>query len=480
MEKTFLFYDTETSGLSPAFDQILTFACIRTRLNLSEIDRQTITIRLREDIVPSPDAFLTHGLTYDQLEKGICEYQAARKIYQLFNTPGTISLGYNSLRFDDEFLRFLFYRNLLDPYRHQYKNGCMRMDMLPVTVVYHLFKPEILSWPRVDTKSTLKLEHISSENRFCISGRAHEAMSDVEAVVALAGAMQQQKEIWDYCSRFFDKSGDDARINKIQSNYMVNDQPVRISIMLSASFGAEKNYMAPVMYIGQSHKYKNQRLWMRLDVDDIPGLTDPETIEEGFVVRKKPGDEYFVLPALDRYWEKITSRAKAQFDQNFEKILAMPDQFLRIVQYHQQFQYPFVPSIDPDAALYQEGFFSSEEKRQGEWFHKAVETSDTPPPDLYEHVSNTIQSPRIKNLARRILLRNFSLENQSETDDVLGIARLRSSLEEDQIIGYKNDTKRSQLDGLQQLEILKKKIKEPLDEKSLKLVSWLDDYIRSL
>ncbi|MCD4720213.1 MAG: exodeoxyribonuclease I, partial [Desulfobacula sp.] len=66
--KTYLFYDIETSGLNHAFDQILTFACIRTDLVLNEIDRQTITIRLRKDIVPSPRAFLTHGLTYNELE----------------------------------------------------------------------------------------------------------------------------------------------------------------------------------------------------------------------------------------------------------------------------------------------------------------------------------------------------------------------------------------------------------------------------
>ena len=113
--KSFLFYDVETSGLNPAFDQILTFACIRTDLSLKEISRELITIQLRRDIVPSPAAFLTHCLTPDELAMGVCEYAAAIQIHQLFNTPGTISIGYNSLGFDDEFLRFLFYRNLLDP-----------------------------------------------------------------------------------------------------------------------------------------------------------------------------------------------------------------------------------------------------------------------------------------------------------------------------------------------------------------------------
>ncbi len=104
--KTFLFYDLETSGLNHAFDQILTFACIRTDLKFNEIDRQSFIICMRKDIVPSPRAFLTHNLTYKELEKGISEYEASLKIHKILNTPDTISLGYNSLGFDDEFLRF--------------------------------------------------------------------------------------------------------------------------------------------------------------------------------------------------------------------------------------------------------------------------------------------------------------------------------------------------------------------------------------
>jgi exodeoxyribonuclease I len=67
------------------------------------------------------------------------EYQAARVLHTLFNTPDTLSLGYNSLGFDDEFLRFLFYRNLLDPYSHQYAANCSRADILPVAALFKIF-----------------------------------------------------------------------------------------------------------------------------------------------------------------------------------------------------------------------------------------------------------------------------------------------------------------------------------------------------
>jgi exodeoxyribonuclease I len=55
---TYLFYDLETSGLNPAFDQILQFAAIRTDADFQEIERHNFRIRLRPDIIPSPGALL--------------------------------------------------------------------------------------------------------------------------------------------------------------------------------------------------------------------------------------------------------------------------------------------------------------------------------------------------------------------------------------------------------------------------------------
>ena len=55
---TYLFYDIETTGLNRAFDQILQFASIRTDLTLNELERHHIRVRLRDDVVPSPQSLL--------------------------------------------------------------------------------------------------------------------------------------------------------------------------------------------------------------------------------------------------------------------------------------------------------------------------------------------------------------------------------------------------------------------------------------
>ena len=42
--KYYVFYDLETTGINPAFDQILQFAAVKTDLSFNEIDRYQYTV----------------------------------------------------------------------------------------------------------------------------------------------------------------------------------------------------------------------------------------------------------------------------------------------------------------------------------------------------------------------------------------------------------------------------------------------------
>jgi len=480
--KTFLFYDVETSGLNPAFDQILTFACIRTDPGLNEIKRQTITIRLRKDIVPSPQAFLTHGLTFDELSCGINEYEAALKIHKILNTPDTISLGYNSLGFDDDFLRFLFYRNLLDPYTHQYANGCSRMDILPITVLFRIFQKDSLNWPHIDGKPSLKLDLISRENNFVTTGRAHEALNDVEAVIELSKKMFFQKDIWNYSLDFFNKTRDEIRINNINKTLNIQNTPFRHCIMMSASFGSKSNYMAQVIHLGSSLAYKNQSLWLRLDSDDILGINAGLDIKETFVLRKKAADALIVLPALERFLDKLSEESRQTVRENIMKIGSHKENFFKFIQYHLNYKYPFIPDMDPDAALYQDGFFSFKEKQEINLFHQTFSNLilTNLNPDKTKTI-NKIKSQRIKILANRILARNCNniSGHTDQTEYRQHVNRLKSSMEKDHIIGYRNDIKFNRRQGLDDLETTKQSLLNP-DQETKSMLGWLKKYIEAL
>ena len=155
MNTTYLFYDLETTGLSMCFDQVLQFAAIRTDLELNEIERHQLQVRLNPDVIPSPYALITHRISIDAMQQGDDELTAIKTIHNILNQPGTISLGYNTLGFDDEFLRFSFFRNLLPPYTHQFANQCGRMDLFPMTLMYYLHQPNTLEWPMIDGRVSL-------------------------------------------------------------------------------------------------------------------------------------------------------------------------------------------------------------------------------------------------------------------------------------------------------------------------------------
>lgn len=472
--KTFLFYDVETSGLNPAFDQILTFACIRTDLQLNEIDRQSITVRLREDIVPSPGAFLTHGLTFEELAQGITEYEAAKKIHALVNVPGTISLGYNSLSFDDEFLRFLFYRNLFDPYIHQYGNGCSRMDILPVAAVFKVFAPQYLKWPEKDGKSSLKLDLIAEENKFITSGRAHEAMSDVEALIALSRIFSGQKDIWEYCLNFFNKTREDVRIGSFEKDVLIGGQSFASALMLSASFGPQANYLAPVLHVGFSKPYKNQSLWLRLDSEDILGIEADLPMEETFIIRKRSADNLIVLPPLDRFQGRLPDEVRQSASANLERVCENTDRFLNYAEYHQNFKYPYVPDMDADAALYQDGFFSRGEKKDIQMVHDLISAG---------HFSFTdkVESPRIKALAARIAARNFNhlADDEKKNENSQLLRDLLPETEDRMIIGYRNDAKLSCRKALDELSELEPE-EQYQAENQKNMILCLRDYIKGL
>ncbi len=458
--QTFLFYDLETTGLSKAFDQVLQFAAIRTDKNLHEIERYELKVKLNPDVIPSPHALITHHIGIHDAASGISEYDAIRQIHRWMNQPGTISLGYNTLGFDDEFLRFSFFRNLLPPYTHQYANNCGRMDLYPMTIMYYLFKNHLIRWPTIEDKISLKLELLNHANALA-AGRAHDAMVDVEATLQLAKYFHKENEMWNYLAGHFNKTIDNQRAELLQKN---------MALLFEGFLGAENKYHCPVLFIGQHRHYKNQSLWLRLDMESLPETTQETLTETTRMLNKKPGEPGFVLPMKERFLQHLTSERLKLAEYNHKWLEKNPGVLHAITEHYLEYKHPVYPNTDVDASLYLTGFKNPVEERFCQNFHAAN-------PKEKANMVEKIQNPAIRTQAIRILGRHFPevLTSKQAEEFNLYMAKIHPE-EEDAMIDFQNKKRLTPQTALQQIdEIRKSKI---LSEEQQGLLTNLEHYLK--
>ena len=468
---TYFFYDIETTGLNKAFDQVLQFAAIRTDMELNEIERHSIMIQLRPDVIISPRALITHRISISDTMNGLCEYDGIREIHRLMNEPDTISLGYNTLGFDDEFLRFSFYRNLLPPYTHQYLNGCRRMDLLPVTTIYYLFKRGVLSWPEVSGRPTLKLEHLSSFNDLA-TGQAHDAMVDVKATVELTRRLMKEKEMWDYLTAYFEKGTDKSRLQKLPVLFDNTAAEHRYGLMIGTEFGYKQQFQSPVLSMGNSTPYSNQTLWLRLDQQNLRDTTDETIAENTWVIRKREGEPGIILPPSERYLNSLSQERRNTVEENSRWLQSHPELFQKIIHYHREFSYAEIPDLDADAALYQAGFMSREDEALCRQYHEVSLAGKS-------EIATQFSSRETRTLASRLPGRNFKNENCEAlaVDFDQFLKKVNPVQEGDALLDYKGEKRTTPSNAL--AEISKLRSEAGLDWQQRQLLDELENDINN-
>lgn len=177
------------------------FAGQRTDMELNPVGEPVnILLKLSDDILPDPDAILVTGITPQKtLAEGVTEAEFVKFFDENVNQPNTVFVGFNSVRFDDEFMRFLFWRNFHEPYGWQWKDGNGRWDILDVSRMTRALRPDGIEWPYDSSgKPTNRLEYLSSVNKLD-HAEAHDALSDVKATIAMAKLIKQkQPKLFEY------------------------------------------------------------------------------------------------------------------------------------------------------------------------------------------------------------------------------------------------------------------------------------------
>lgn len=199
--ESFYFYDLETTGLSPQKDRVMQFAGQRTNLDLEPIgEPDNYFIKITSDVLPSPDAVLVTGITPQKtLEEGISEAEFLKYFYENIATNKTIFTGYNSIRFDDEFMRHMNYRNFYDAYEWQWSEDRSKWDILDVVRMTRALRPEGINWPFASDGTPVNRLELLTELNHLDHSKAHDALSDVFATIAIAKLIKtKQPRLFDY------------------------------------------------------------------------------------------------------------------------------------------------------------------------------------------------------------------------------------------------------------------------------------------
>jgi exodeoxyribonuclease-1 len=194
-EPTFFFYDLETTGFGAATARIMQFAGQRTDTDLNPVGEPVnVLIKLTPDILPDPGAIMITGITPQQtLAEGVTEAEFLKLFYAEVATPGTTFMGFNTIRFDDEFMRYLMYRNFYDAYEWEWSDNRGRWDLLDVVRMTRALRPDGIEWPFApDGKPTNRLEFLTSVNKLG-HDKAHDALSDVHATIAMARLIREKQ-----------------------------------------------------------------------------------------------------------------------------------------------------------------------------------------------------------------------------------------------------------------------------------------------
>ncbi|WP_295939987.1 exodeoxyribonuclease I [uncultured Xanthomonas sp.] len=264
MPDSFLFYDLETFGADPRRTRIAQFAAVRTDAELNVIEEPiSFFVKPADDLLPSPIATLITGIAPQQaLREGVSEAEAFARIAEQMARPQTCTLGYNSLRFDDEFVRHGLFRNFYDPYEREWRNGNSRWDLLDMLRLMHALRPEGIVWPqREDGATSFKLEQLALANGVR-DGDAHEALSDVYATIGMARHFRRsQPRLWEYALKLRDKRFCGSLLDAVAM------QPV---LHVSMRYPAARLCAAPVLPLA-----RHPRIDSRVLVFDLEGDIEP-------------------------------------------------------------------------------------------------------------------------------------------------------------------------------------------------------------
>ena len=418
-QPTFYWHDYETWGLSPTLDRPSQFAGIRTDMDFNIIgEPDMFYCKLSDDYLPNVEsALITHIIPDITQSEGVAEYQFAAKIHQQFSQVNSCVVGYNTIRFDEEFSRNIFYRNFYDPYEYSWKNGNSRWDIIDLVRATYALRPEGIVWPKNELGlPSFRLELLTEANGISHEN-AHDATSDVYATIAIAKLIKQK------CPKLFNYYFELRNKNKVKD--LIDTDKMTPLVHVSGMFGSVKSnigLVAPVVW----HPTNTNAVAvvdLSQDISPLLELSADQIRERLYTKRDELGDK-LPIPLKLVHINKCPFLAieKTLRPENYQRlginreqclanleILKANPQISAVVSEVFATERVFDNSDNVDRMIY-EGFFSFADKRE---FEKIRKTS----PEKLAELKLSVKDKRFNDLFFNYRARNF-LETLSSSERI--------------------------------------------------------------
>lgn len=273
----YVFKDTESSGTDTRYDQIFQFAAIMTDDGLNEIDVVDVRSRRLPNVLPNPVALaVTNVDPWTLKDAPMSFFEMARFVHEKYRAwaPATF-IGHNTLGFDEEIERSMFWLNLLDPYVTNTK-GSSRADTLIILRAAHALRPGLLNVRNhPETGSPIfKLEILAPDNGFD-AHNAHDALGDIRANIHVARIIKDKApDIWASMMR---KSAPDD----------VEEALAQSVVLMMTHFGKPEFF--PAVRLAMNPGNKRQALMLDLSRDFKPWLDkSAQEIADGIFTKESP------------------------------------------------------------------------------------------------------------------------------------------------------------------------------------------------
>ena len=358
-------------------------------------------------------------------------------------------------------LRFGFYRNLLDPYSHQYKNKAHRADAMYINLIYYLYKNDVINWTDV---RPIKLENINQENMF-IDGKSHDAMVDVEVMLALCRVLRSHDiRMWDYLINGFVKNVDITRSKKLPT-IDIGGQSYQIGIYTDISLGYDNNCCCVAICLGRHSEYSNQSLWLKIDYKDISKYLGADD-KSPRILKRKDGEPCFILPWSQSYDHVIDDARKDNVINNIQWLNSNADTLIEFSNKSKNHIYEKINNLDIDSSIYDSGLFKGTEILEIQDFHSASSADKV-------KILNSVSSKRVRSLASRILFRNFSSELEHSMKN-----KIKESIVDVNFVNTKEQARRTPADALKEVNSILSN--EDLDKEQSQIITDFVSYLNRL